>query len=216
MRILGLTGSIAMGKSTTAALFRSFGVPVFDADLAVHDLMAPGGAAVAAVLDAFEGVGDRERGIDRRALGARVLGDDAALRRLEGILHPAVRAAERAFLQRATRNGDGLAVLDVPLLFETRGEQRCDATVVVSAPRELQRQRALARPGMTADRLAAILRRQMPDKEKQRRADFVVRTGAGRALALADVRRVLDGVTHRPARVWPQGWLARSRKEQHP
>jgi dephospho-CoA kinase len=211
MRILGLTGSIAMGKSTTAALFRTFGVPVFDADLAVHDLMGPGGAAVEAVIRAFAGVGDLAHGVDRRALGARVLGDDAALRRLEAILHPAVRAAEKGFLQRCARAGDDMVVLDVPLLFETGGERRCDATVVVSAPSVLQRQRALARPGMTPERLDAILGRQMADAAKRRRADFVVRTGAGRAQALRDVRQVLQAVARRPPRVWPERWLARSR-----
>ncbi len=214
MLILGLTGSIAMGKSTTAGFFRGFGLPVFDADLAVHDLMGPDGQAVAAVLCAFPGVGDLEGGIDRRRLGAAVLGDADRLRRLEAILHPAVREAERRFLQRCARNGDRLAVLDVPLLFETRGERRCDATVVVSAPAALQRVRALARSGMTPERLAAILRRQMPDAAKRRRADFVVRTGAGRAQALADVRRVLQTLADRAPRAWPERWLRRSRKEQ--
>lgn len=207
MLVIGLTGSIAMGKSTTAGFFRSFGVPVFDADRAVHDLMAMGGAAVGAVLDAFPGVGDLAAGIDRKRLGARVLGDGVALRRLEAILHPRVRDAERAFLQRASRNGDAWALVDVPLLFEGGGDRRCDVTVVVSAPAWLQRERVLARPGMTADRLAAILARQMPDAEKRRRADFVVRTGAGRARALADVRHVLLAVRDRPDTVWPTRWL---------
>lgn len=191
MRVLGLTGSIAMGKSTTARMFRSFGVPVFDADLAVHDLMAPGGAAVAAVLQAFPGVGSDAGGIDRRRLGAAVFGDEVALAHLESILHPQVRAAERRFLTACRRNGDPLALLDIPLLFEGGAERRCDATVVVSAPAWVQARRALARPGMTRERLAAVLARQMPDREKRRRADFVIRTGLGRALALVDVRGVV-------------------------
>lgn len=195
MRVLGLTGSIAMGKSTTARMFRSFGVPVFDADLAVHDLMAPGGAAVAAVREAFSGVGDDAGGIDRRRLGAAVFGDAGALARLEAIVHPRVRASERRFLAGCRRNGDRLALLDIPLLFEGGAERRCDATVVVSAPAWVQARRALARPGMTRERLAAILARQMPDREKRRRADFVVRTGLGRALALADVGGVVATIT---------------------
>ena len=211
MLIIGLTGSIAMGKSTTSGLFKGFGVPVFDADRAVHDLMAPGGGAVAAVLQAFPGCGDPARGIDRKRLGAMVLGDAPALRRLEAILHPRVRDAERAFLQRTARNADAWALVDVPLLFEGGGDRRCDLTVVVSAPAWLQRQRVLARPGMTEARLAAILAQQMPDAEKRRRADFVVRTGAGRAQALADVRRVLTRVQDRAGRVWPTDWLRRGR-----
>lgn len=198
-----------MGKSVTAGFFRGFGVPVFDADRAVHDLMAPGGAAVAAVLATFEGTADGRGGIDRKALGARVIGDPPALRRLEAILHPRVALAERAFLQRCCRNGDPWVVLDVPLLFETGGERRCDATVVASAPAWLQRQRAMARPGMTAARLAAILQQQLPDAEKRRRADFVVATGCGRARALADVGRVLAALRGRPGGVWPERWLQR-------
>ncbi len=213
MLILGLTGSIAMGKSTTAGFFRGFGLPVFDADLAVHDLMAPGGSAVGDVLAAFPGVEAEGGGIDRRRLGAAVLGDVAALRRLEGILHPAVRGAERAFLRRCARNGDRIAVLDVPLLFETRGEGRCDATVVATAPAAVQWARAMARGGMTADRLGAILARQLPDAAKRRRADFVVRTGAGRAQTLADVRAVVRALAGRRPTVWPQRWLQRGRRE---
>lgn len=201
-----------MGKSTTALAFRGFGLPLFDADLAVHDLMGPGGRAVAAVLDAFPETGDACTGIDRKKLGARVLGNPPALTRLEAILHPAVREAERRFLQRASRNGDRIVVLDVPLLFETRGERRCDATVVVSAPPALQRARALARPGMTPERLDAILRRQIPDALKRRRADFVVRSGAGRAQALADVTAVLKALSRRTPRRWPEGWLTHSQR----
>ena len=207
MLIIGLTGSIAMGKSPTAGTFRGFGLPVFDADRAVHDLMAPGGAAVAAVARAFPGTGDLASGIDRKRLGSEVLGDAAALRQLESILHPLVRSAEGAFLQRSTRNGDAWALLDVPLLFETGGDRRCDVTVVVSAPAWLQRQRVLARPGMTAARLDAILAEQLSDAEKRRRADYVVATGAGRDRAMADVRRILSLLRERPGGVWPERWL---------
>ena len=191
MVVVGLTGSIAMGKSTTAGMFRAFGWPVFDADLAVHDLMGPGGEAVAAVLAAFAGVGGVDTGIDRGRLGAAVFGDPVALKRLEGILHPRVRRAEERFLAHARRRGEGAALLDIPLLFEGGGFKRCDLTVVASASAHLQAVRALARPGMTRAKLDAILAKQMSDREKRRRADFVVRTGLGRAVALADVERVV-------------------------
>jgi dephospho-CoA kinase len=195
MVVVGLTGSIAMGKSTTAGMFRAFGWPVFDADLAVHDLMGPQGAAVAAVLAAFPGVGSPEAGIDRGALGRAVFEDRAALARLEGILHPRVRHAEERFLAHARRRGERAALLDIPLLFEGGGWKRCDLTVVASASAHLQAVRALARAGMTRAKLDAILAKQMPDREKRRRADFVVRTGLGRARALADVRRVVRAAT---------------------
>ncbi|MFP4126202.1 MAG: dephospho-CoA kinase [Alphaproteobacteria bacterium] len=191
MVVVGLTGSIAMGKSTTAGMFRAFGWPVFDADLAVHDLMRPGGEAVAAVLAAFPDVASPASGIDRAELGRAVFGDPAALKRLEAVVHPRVRRAEERFLAHARRRGERAALLDIPLLFEGGGSRRCDLTVVASASRHLQAVRALARPGMTRARLDAILAKQMPDREKRRRADFVVRTGLGRAVALADVRAVV-------------------------
>jgi dephospho-CoA kinase len=197
MVVVGLTGSIAMGKSTTAGMFRAFGWPLFDADRAVHDLMAVGGAAVAPVLAAFPGVGSLEAGVDRAALGAAVFGDRGALGRLEAILHPRVRHAEARFLAHARRRGDRAAILDIPLLFEGGGWKRCDVTVVASASAHLQAVRALARPGMTRAKLDAILAKQMPDREKRRRADFVVRTGLGRALALADVRAIVRVVQER-------------------
>ena len=197
MVVVGLTGSIAMGKSTTAGMFRAFGWPLFDADRAVHDLMAAGGAAVAPVLAAFPGVGSPEAGVDRAALGAAVLGDRGALARLEAILHPRVRHAEERFLAHVRRRGDRAAVLDIPLLFEGGGWKRCDVTVVASASAHLQAVRALARPGMTRAKLDAILAKQMPDREKRRRADFVVRTGLGRALALADVGTIVRVVQER-------------------
>ena len=176
MIVLGLTGSIGMGKSATAGLFRDAGVPVHDADAAVHALYA--GEAVPLIEAAFPGT-TRDGAVDRPALSARVLGDDAAMRRLEAIVHPLVRAAERRFLEAAEASGAALAVLDIPLLFETGGDRRVDAVVVVSAPAEIQRARVLARPGMTEDRFAQILARQLPDADKRARAHFVVDTGRG-------------------------------------
>ena len=191
MVVVGLTGSIAMGKSTTAGMFRAFGWSVFDADLAVHDLMGPRGAAVAAVLAAFPGVGTVAAGIDRAELGPAVFGDPAALKRLEAILHPRVRRAEAHFVAHARRRGERAVLLDIPLLFEGGGFARCDLTVVASASAHLQAVRALARRGMTRAKLDAILAKQMSDREKRRRADFVVRTGLGLAPALGDVRRIV-------------------------
>jgi dephospho-CoA kinase len=189
--VLGLTGSIGMGKSTAAAMLRRLRVPLFDADTAVHRLLAPGGAAVAAVAARVPGVETPHGGIDRRRLGARVFDNPAALRRLESILHPLVRARERRFLATARGRGARVAVLDIPLLFETGGEARCDYVMVVSAPAFLQRQRVLQRPGMSDSRLAAILRQQMPDRDKRRRADFVVPTGIGRAATLRRLRAII-------------------------
>jgi dephospho-CoA kinase len=195
--ILGLTGSIGMGKSTAAATLRRLGVALFDADRAVHHLLEPGGAAVEQVSAAFPGVGSETGGINRKLLGQRVFGDPAGLECLERILHPMVAAAEKRFLDRCRARRETLAVLDIPLLFETGGDRRCDYVLVVSAPAFVQRQRVLRRPGMTEIRLAAILEKQMPDLEKRRRAEFVVPTGAGRNLALrrlqAVVRLLRDG-----------------------
>ena len=195
MLVLGLTGSIAMGKSTTAGLFRAAGVPVHDADAAVHALY--GGAAVAPVEAAFPGVAVDGR-IDRERLAARVVGDPAALVRLEAIVHPLVRAAEAEFLARAASAGARRVVLDVPLLFETGGEARVDLTVVVTAPAEVQHERAMARPGMTEARLAAILARQMPDAEKRRRAHFLIDTSHGLEAARRAVAGILRAVAQMP------------------
>jgi dephospho-CoA kinase len=189
--ILGLTGSIGMGKSTAAAMLRRLRVPLFDADRVVHGLLAPGGAAVQQVAAAFPGVRTEEGGIDRGLLGQRVFADAAALERLEAILHPMVRAEEKRFLGRARARGERLAVLDIPLLFETVGERRCNYVIVVSAPALVQRQRVLRRPGMTEIRFAAILQKQMADREKRRRADFVVPTGSGRNLTLRRLRAIV-------------------------
>jgi dephospho-CoA kinase len=198
--VLGLAGSIGMGKSTAAAMLRRLGVPLFDADLAVHRLLAPSGGAVAAVSAAFPGVETPEGGIDRARLGQRVFTDPAALRRLEAILHPMVVAEEKRFLARSLARREPLVVLDIPLLFETGAERRCDYVVVVSAPALVQRQRVLRRPGMTEIRLDAILEKQIPDHEKRRRADFVVPTGVGRNLTLRRLGAIVRLLRRQPAR----------------
>lgn len=202
MFILGLTGSIGMGKSTTADMFRGLGVPVHDADAAVHRLMAPGGSAVAEIAAAFPGV-VKDGAVDRGSLGAAVFGDDAALSRLEAILHPKVRGVQTDFLRRASRQHAEVVLLDIPLLYETHGEENCDAVVVVTASAQTQRRRVLARPGMTEERLDSILARQMPDFEKRRRADFSVQTGIGRAFSFNQVRDIVDLVRTCPSRRWP-------------
>jgi len=188
MIVLGLTGSIGMGKSTTADLFRAAGVPVHDADATVHALYR--GPAVAAIEAAFPGT-TREGSVDRAALGARVLGDDAAVRRLEAIVHPLVRAAETAFLDGARSKGRRVVVLDIPLLFETGGDARVDAVVTVTAPADVQRARVLARPGATVETFERILARQMPDAEKRRRSHFLVDSGRGLAPARLQVEGIL-------------------------
>lgn len=198
MIILGLTGSIGMGKSTTAAMFAEAGVPVYDADAEVHRLYAPGGAAVAPVEAAFPGV-VKDGAVDRAALSARVLGDAAALKRLEAIVHPLVGATRIGFFEAAKAKGADMVVLDIPLLFETGGEKNVDAVVVVSAPAELQRARVLERPGMTAEKLDAILAKQTPDADKRARADFVVDTGQGLDVARAQVAEVIAAMRD-PAR----------------
>ncbi len=191
MIILGLTGSIGMGKSTTAGLFREAGVPVQDADQVVAELYAVGGAAVGPVGEAFAGV-VKDGAVDRAALSARVLHDPEALRRLEAIVHPLVRAGRERFLEVA-KDAD-VVVFDVPLLLETGVDRDVDAVVVVSAPEAVQRERVLGRPGMTETKFAQILGRQMPDAEKRARADFVIDTSRGVAAAREQVRYVLDQV----------------------
>jgi dephospho-CoA kinase len=190
MKVIGLTGGIGMGKSTAAATFRRLRVPVFDADAAVHVLQGKGGAAVKPIETAFPGT-TRDGRVDREALRGRVLGDPAALKRLERLMHPLVRAAENRFRAACRRRACRLAVLDVPLLLETGGEKRVDVVVVVSAPAAAQRQRVLARGGMTEARLAAIRARQMPDLEKRRRADHIIPTGLSRHAAQARIRRLV-------------------------
>jgi dephospho-CoA kinase len=206
MFVLGLTGSIGMGKSTASQTFRSFGVPVFEADAAVHGLFAPGGAAVGLVGAAFPGCADPAGGIDRVALGRQVFGDATALALLEAIVHPLVRAAERRFLERCAALRRPLAVLDIPLLYETGGERLVDAVAVVSAPVFLQAQRVLRRKGMSAHRLAAIRRRQTPDIEKRRRADFVIPTGLERRRAVGAIAQIIECVRGRRGTRWPHAW----------
>lgn len=197
--VLGLTGSIGMGKSVTAQMFRDEGVPVHDSDAAVHALYR--GEAVPLIEAAFPG-STKDGVVDREALGRQVIGDDAArsaaMKRLEAIVHPLVRQAETQFLQQAAASGAELVLLDIPLLFETGGETRCDAVVVVSASPEIQRQRVLSRPGMTEKKFAQILARQMPDAEKRARAHFLVDSSHGLAAARCQVSDILRALRARP------------------
>lgn len=195
--VLGLTGSIGMGKSTTAQLFVQRGVPLHDADAAVHGLHR--GRAAVPIEAAFPGT-VVDGAVDRAKLSAAVLGKPEALRRLEAIIHPLVREEEEAFLARCRREGAELAIIDVPLLLETGGESRCDAVLVVTAPAKVQRARVLARPGMTAEKLDAILSRQMPDAEKRRRAHFLVDTSRGLVAAERQVGSILMALAGRPGR----------------
>ncbi|MCA6298280.1 MAG: dephospho-CoA kinase [Phenylobacterium sp.] len=190
---IGLTGSIGMGKSTTAQMFREAGVPVYDADAAVADLYVRGGAAVEPLEAAFPGV-TRDGAVDREALRLRVLGDDAAMTRLNAVVHPLLGRDRLAFHAQAEASGADILVFDIPLLFETGGERNMDAVVVVTAPAEVQRTRVLAREGMTPERLDAILARQTPDAQKRERADFVIDTGQGLEAARAAVAQVLAAV----------------------
>ncbi len=190
MRVIGLSGSIGMGKSTAAAALRRLGIPVHDADAEVHRLLRRDRELIAAIEAAFPGVTGVD-GVDRPALGAKVFDDPAALRRLEALIHPRVRRSEIAFLRRAHAARRPIAVLDIPLLFETGGDTRCDAAMVVAAPRFLQEQRVLARRGMTRERLTAIRRRQLSDEEKLRRADVVIPTGLDRRTALRILKQAL-------------------------
>jgi dephospho-CoA kinase len=191
MITVGLTGSIGMGKSTTAGMFADEGVPVYDADAEVHRLQAKGGAAVDAIEAAFPGV-VKDGAVDRQALGERVFGDPDALKRLtHGIVYPLLGDRRAAFFADAEARGCDIVVLDIPMLFETGGEARMDAVVVVSAPEHVQRERVLARPGYGAERLDAILAGQMHDREKRARAHFVIDTGQGFEHAREQVRAVI-------------------------
>lgn len=188
MIVLGLTGSIGMGKSTTARFFREAGVPVHDSDEAVHRLYA--GKAAPLIEAAFPGT-VKDGVVDRALLGAHILGDAAALKTVERIVHPLVRADADAFLAEHRAAGRKLVVLDIPLLFETGGEGRVDRIVVVSAPADIQRERVLARPGMSVEKFEAILAKQVPDAEKRKRADFVVESGGGLEAARAAVEAIV-------------------------
>jgi dephospho-CoA kinase len=197
MFVIGLTGSIGMGKSTTARFFADAGVPVHDADTTVHRLYE--GQAAPLIEAAFPGT-TAEGKVDRAKLAARVLGDKTALRQLEAIVHPLVRQAEMQFLAEAERAGAPVAVLDIPLLFETGGQERVDAVVTVSAPPEVQRSRLLERPGMAAEKLQALIANQLPDPEKRRRADFIVDSSQGFDAARAQVADILRQVAKMPQR----------------
>jgi dephospho-CoA kinase len=193
--ILGLTGSVGMGKSTAAAMLRRLGAPVHDSDAVVHRLLAPRGIAVTAVAAAFpEALGD-DGGIDRARLGRRVFADPEALRRLERILHPLVRKSQERFLKLARGRRVPVVVLDIPLLFETGGDRRCNRVVVVWAPAQVQRARVMGRPGMSEARFRAIVAKQTPDAQKRRRADDVVPSGLGRALTFRRLKRIVRSLT---------------------
>jgi dephospho-CoA kinase len=218
--ILGLTGSIGMGKSTAAKMLRQMGVPVYDADAAVHRLQAPGGIALPPIEAAFPGV-VKAGVLDRQALGARVFGNKEALRRLEAIVHPLVAREQRRFVRRAAMNREPLVVLDIPLLFEGLGERRVDGVLVVSAPAFLQRQRVMARPGMTAEKFAGILKQQVPDSLKRRKATVVIPTGLGLSPTRAALTKAVRTLTKKQGRSWPSNpWrdrftaqLARARRK---
>jgi len=197
MRVLGLTGSIGMGKSTTAKLFEEAGVPVYDADATVHKVYE--GEAAPAIEAAFPGT-TVDGKVDRSRLSAEVVHDPAAIRRLEGIVHPMLRAYHQKFLEEAELSGSAVAVMDVPLLFETGGDKRVDAVVVVTTSPELQRERILARGTMTGEALDSLLARQMPDVEKRKRADFVVDTSHGLDPVRAQIRDILEQIVKMPPR----------------
>ncbi len=197
MIILGLTGSIGMGKSTTAKLFAEAGVPVYDADATVHLIYE--GEAVPAIEAAFPG-STADGKVDRAKLSAQVMHDAAAIKRLEQIVHPMLRAYHQKFLDAAEQSGAPVAVVDVPLLFETGGEKHVDAVVVVTTSPEVQRQRILARDNMTDEKLDVILKRQLPDTEKRKRADFIVDTSHGLDPVRARIRDILDQAGKMPRR----------------
>jgi len=193
MKIIGLTGSIGMGKSTTAAMFREAGVPVYDADAAVHEAYDAGGVAVWPVGEAFPGT-VREGRVDREALRKQVLGNPEAMARLNSIVHPLIGKSRADAFAAASAQGADMIILDVPLIYETGGEKNMDAVIVVSAPTGMQRERVLAREGMSPERLDAILAQQLPDAEKRKRADFVIDTGKGLEAARVQVGEVISAL----------------------
>lgn len=205
MLIIGLTGSIGMGKSTTSKMFRRLRVPVFDADATVHALLAPGGRAFRPVIERFpEALKDGR--IDRVALGARVFGRKAELRALERIIHPLVRDEQRRFIATHARRRAPMVVLDIPLLFEGGGDAHVDAVLVVSAPNWVQARRVLARPGMTRAKFRDILSKQVPDAEKRRGADAVIQTGLGHGHAFRSLKLALDGFGRHRHQMWKHHW----------
>jgi dephospho-CoA kinase len=192
MIIIGLTGSIGMGKTTTANILKELGVPVHDSDVAVHALLAEGGAGEQAVLNAFPSL---TKPIDRKTLGAIVFNEDTSRAKLESILHPLVRQSQDAFIAQQKSLQHDVVVLDIPLLFETGAERRVDAVIVVTAPAEVQRERVLSRPNMTKEKFAAILSRQMPDAEKRARADYIIDTSQGLEAAREQVKAIIAGLS---------------------
>lgn len=195
MIILGLTGSIGMGKSSTAAMFRSLGIPVYDADAAVHELYEAGGAAVGPLSERFEDI-LKQGAVDRAALRAKVVDDPDAMKDLEAIVHPLVGMSQLNFRQEALESGAHFAVLDIPLLYETGGDKRCDYVAVVSAPAELQKERVLARGEMTEEQFEQIRAKQMSDAEKRARADFIISSAFGFDFARAHVQAITDLLNH--------------------
>ncbi len=194
MKIVGLTGSIGMGKSETAKMFHALGVPVFDADAAVHELQVKNGPAIPAIAAEFPDV-IKDGELDRDALGKIVFADPAAKKKLEAIIHPMVAEKRIAFFEKATAEGNAFVVLDVPLLFETGGNRACDKVVVASAPADVQRERVLARPGMSEDKFNNILARQIPDGEKRAGADYIVETDKGLEYARKQVAQIVAELT---------------------
>ncbi|QJE74368.1 dephospho-CoA kinase [Aerophototrophica crusticola] len=213
MIVLGLTGSIGMGKSTAAGMLRRLGCPVHDADAVVHKLYARGGGAVPRIAALYPQA-IRDGAVDRAALSAIVVADPTALKKLEAVVHPLVRQAGDQFLRRCARARVPVAVLDIPLLFESRGRNRVDQVVVVTAPGFIQRRRVLARPGMTPQKLATILARQMPDRDKRRQAEHVVPTGLGKRYTLTKLAGIVRMLRGQRGRVWPP--IPRSRHYQSP
>ncbi len=196
--LVGLTGSIGMGKTETGKLFARLGLPVYDADSVVHELYEKAGAGSEAIAKAFPDVVKNGR-VDRERLAAAVGGDENAFKKLESIIHPLVRQAEKRFISAAAQRGEELVILDIPLLYETRGAGRMDAVVVVSAPEEVRRERVLSRPGMSLKKLEQISARQVPDAEKRAQADYVIETGKGLEHAFEEVKRVAADLRQRAA-----------------
>lgn len=198
MIVIGLTGSVGMGKSTVGRMFARYGIPVHDADAAVHKHYRKGSAGYRTMAALFPEAAGPEA-MDRKRLAKRAFEDPSVLKTLEKVLHPLVRQEEAAFLKDARRTGRQAVILDIPLLFETGGERRCDVVIVVSAPAFLQKRRVMARPGMSEETFAAILRRQMPDAKKRRRADVIIRTGLGKAFSRREVARFVARLRKRSA-----------------
>ncbi|MBR71951.1 MAG: dephospho-CoA kinase [Rhodospirillaceae bacterium] len=210
MKIVGVTGSIGMGKSTVAAALRKNGAAVWNADHIVHKLLGPGGAAVKQISEYFgneilTGPFGEER-INRDLLGKKVFNNSEDLQTLEKIIHPLIRYQERKFLMSAKFRGYSLSILDIPLLFETERHKRCDAIIVVTAPHFVQKARVLSRPGMTSEKFDGIVSRQMSDKEKKRRADFIINTGLNKSSIYSGVKVIMKKLQNLPIKNWPNSW----------